>query len=118
MSAKVTEAMVEAGAGPILDILNTAALAFPTDPAAKHLAKRLARAAIAAALSTEPGEAEGAWVADREMLAEAAEDPSLSDGAVRALCLARQGRITPEIRQWAQENLAAAPLPEDTHHGR
>jgi hypothetical protein len=65
MSARITEAMVEAGAGPILDILNTAALAFPTDPAAKHLAKRLARAALAAALSTEPGEAE-----DRALLDE------------------------------------------------
>jgi hypothetical protein len=41
------------------------------------------------------------WAADREMLAEAAADTSLSDGAVRALCLAKVGEVTQEVRDWA-----------------
>ncbi len=64
------------------------------------------RALRAALASPEVAER---WVADRKMLAEAAEDQSLSDGAVRSLCLARRGEITPEIRQWAEDNLAAQP---------
>jgi len=42
------------------------------------------------------------WIADRATLVEAALDPSLSDGAVRALVVARWGEITPEIEAWAR----------------
>lgn len=103
MSAKITEAMVEALAKVLLGRVN----------APEQEIYRAARDGLAAALSTEPGEARGKWVADREMLAEAAEDPFLSDGAVRALCIARRGKITPEIRQWALENLAGRTALED-----
>lgn len=48
----------------------------------------------------------GDWIADREMLAEAAADPSLSDGAVRMLCLARVGVIGKEEMAWAKAALA------------
>jgi hypothetical protein len=49
-------------------------------------------------MSGNPGD----WVADRDMLALAAADPSLSDGAVRCLCLARFGVMDPEAAAWAK----------------
>lgn len=54
----------------------------------------------------------GDWVADRETLAEAAADPSLSNGAVRALCLICVGEITAEDRAWA---IAVLSLPSPPH---
>jgi hypothetical protein len=49
-------------------------------------------------MSRNPGD----WIADREMLALAAADPSLSDGAVRSLCLARFGIMDAEAAAWAK----------------
>lgn len=52
------------------------------------------------------GRVPGDFVADRDMLFEAAMDPSLSDGAVRSLCIARVGKITDEDKKWAAGVLA------------
>lgn len=60
------------------------------------------------ALARPAGAGTDGWVADRQTLFEAAMDSSLSDGAVRALCIAREGEITDEAKAWAISALATA----------
>jgi hypothetical protein len=124
MSAKITEAMVEAGARAAFDTwwANRGAGYETSWLSTKQQWLDQARACLAAALSTEPGESEGMVLVPKAALdwlnGEGPDPAGLWFGEFP------DDYPQPPGKYWWRKvfrdmcALPAAPLPEDTHHGR
>lgn len=123
MSARITEAMVEAGARAAFDTwwANRGAGYETSWLSTKQQWLDQARSCLTAALSTEPGEAEGlsewcGWDQSRPPWGECKHKDAVLEALFRAPWSVEDAATLIGFieRTWPR----AAPLPEDTHHGR